>query len=413
MMRGVIVIIAAVVMQACLGGIYAWSAFVPPLHTTFGYSVFQTQLPFGTCICTFTIAAIWTGRLQDRYGPRPLALASAAFLAAGYLLAWLSGHGGLAAAVGAVPGAAWLEGQGFVRPGNFMLLWGGAGVLGGLGIACGYVVPIATAVKWFPRHKGLVCGLAVAGYGAGAIALSGVVTALLRQGWNVLEIFRVVGLVYAAIVAVAGMLMFLPPGSRQLKYEAFPRRPLLRQGRFWLLVLGIFCSTFPGLMIIGNLKSIGEAMGVGSAVATLAISTLAAGNALGRVSWGVIYDRLGGRRAMRLSMAAVLLSVAAVLLVGQWGAGFLVAAALAGFAYGGCFAIYPARVAQWWGPHFLGSVYPLILLAHGLAAPFGPSLGGLSKDLTGSFATALVAAGSLTLIGMIVVALLERRSAGT
>ena len=241
------VIIAAIMMQGCLGGIYAWSVFVPELQMRFHYSSAQTQGVFGTAILVFTFSLIITGPLLDRFGPRLLSTASGALLAVAYLLASSKGD-------------------------TFIWLWVAYGVLGGLGIGCGYLCPIATAVKWFPQHKGLVAGLAVAGYGGGAIVLANVAQWLFVRGWEVLSIFHLVGLVYGPLVVFAGFFLFVPQRDCNQKTTPFRRRVLFRDPRFWQLFLAMFCGTFPGLMINGNLKPIGLSFGFSAHVATMAIS---------------------------------------------------------------------------------------------------------------------------------------------
>lgn len=348
---------------------------MPALRGSFGYSSAQTQLVFGTSFLVFTSSMIITGRLQDRHGPRPLAAASGFFVAAAYLLAWAGGH-------------------------HFVWLWLGIGVLGGLGIGCGYVCPIATAVKWFPQHKGLVCGLAVAGYGGGAIILANLAQWLLNNGWEVLNIFRCVGIIYGPIVMLAGMFLFIPREQIKQNVYRFRRVTLLRDLRFWQLFVAMFCGTLPGLMINGNLKPIGLSFGLSSGAATAAISFFAVGSASGRVLWGFVNDRLGGSRSAVLALSLIAVSSMAVTAGKGIGPAFLVTSLFVGLCYGSSFSLYPAQVAEIYGARVMGTVYSMVMLAHGLAAEIGPGLGGLVFDLTNSFLPALfigcaVAAGGL------------------
>jgi len=370
------VLAAAVVMQLCLGGVYAWSIFVPALRLDFGFSSAQTQLVFGTAFLVFTVSGVFTGALQDRHGPRWLGVASGAFLAAGYLVASASG-------------------------GDFALLWLGYGGLVGLGIGCGYVCTIATAVKWFPERKGLVAGLAVAGYGAGAIALSAVAESLLARGWGVLEVLGAVGWSYGPLVAAAGLLLTLPPAARAREPVRFERRRLLRDPRFRALSVAMFCGTLPGLLISGNLKPIGLSFGLPPVTAALSISAFAVGSGGGRIVWGLLADRLGCRRAALLALVAIAASPFPLLLAGGSEAVFLAAALLAGFCYGSSFAIYPAQVAELWGARVMGTVYALVMVAHGLAAEVGPGAAGLLFDLTGSFTPALLLAAGSAAVGWV------------
>jgi OFA family oxalate/formate antiporter-like MFS transporter len=386
MPRKYLILIAATVMQACLGGIYAWSEFARALQQRFGYSAAQTQWVFGTCICVFTASVLFTGPLQDRRGPRLAGLVSGLLMAGSYLTAATFG-------------------------GQYIGLWIGIGLIGGLGIGFGYVCPIATAVKWFPKHAGLVCGLAVAGYGAGAILLSNIVHAMLAAGADVLTIFRWVGFIYGAAILLAGLVLTLPEHHRLAEPLVFSRRTLWHDRKFWALVVGIFCAGLPGLMVIGNLKPIGLSLGNTDAAATLAISALAMGNASGRIAWGFFYHRFGSA-ALTASFVAIAAAVLLLPLVGAWGsAGFLVAAATVGFCYGGLFGLYPARIARVYDVRAMGAVYSLILLSHGISAQIGAPLGGLAFDLTHSYVPAILAAGLLPLLGLAIYKVMTKPSA--
>lgn len=379
-----VVMAAAVIMQVCLGGIYAWSAFVPSLRHQFGYSATETQIIFGTCVCVFSFTVMLPGRLHDRWGPRPLSVASGVLVALGYLGAW---HWG----------------------GSLPMLWLSAGVVGGLGIAFGYVCPLATAVKWFPRSKGLVCGIAVAGYGGGAVMLSWIVEAMLARGVAVLDIFGIVAAIYGPVIVCMGLLMMVPKTAATAEKETpiVAGPTVMKDRRFWLLFAGMFCGTAPGLAVIGNLKPIALSLGNTAAVAALSVSVLAAGNAAGRVLWGMLYDRAGGRLAIVLMLAAMGAAAAGVMLAGQ-GAAFLAVAALAGFCYGGNFCIFPAEVARVFGSHRVGSVYAMVLFAQGISAIVGPAMGGLSADLFSTYWVGLALAAAVAWTGLAFF-LLDRR----
>ncbi|MCG3179425.1 MAG: putative MFS-type transporter YhjX [Phycisphaerae bacterium] len=382
--RGYIVLAAAVLMQLCLGGIYAWSVFAAPLQRDYGFTGGQTGLIFGTYMCVFTLTVIFVGPLQDRVGPRIPSVVGGLLLAAGYLLAGSAG-------------------------GRFAVWWLGAGLLTGVAVGFGYVCPIATALKWFPRHKGLVSGIAVAGYGGAAIALTLIGRWLFDAGWDVHRIFRWVGVGYGLVVVAMGLLMFLPPGERARRpREPFRRRVLLTDRRFWLMFMTFFCSAVAGTSVISHLKSIGLWLGNSAGIAEAAVIALAVGNSSGRVLFGFVYDRIGGRRAILLSLAAMAAGVVLLLLAGHSGLGFLAAAVWVGLCYGSNFPIYAPESARLHGVALVGTVYPLVLFAHGLAPMIGPPAVGLLQRLSGSFAPGLLAAAAVTVAGLILYALLTR-----
>jgi OFA family oxalate/formate antiporter-like MFS transporter len=384
-MKKYLVLIASILIQTCLGGIYAWSVFAPSLHGDFGLSMGATQLIFGICIASFTIAMIFAGRWQEKRGPRLVAAIGGVLFAAGYVIASASG-------------------------GNLFLLILGIGVVAGAGIGFGYVCPIATCIKWFPKQKGFVTGLAVAGFGGGAVLLSSLASALFGAGQGVLEIFRFVGLVYGAAIVLSALLLFVPEGAAEAakKQAGLAAGALFRDGRYWLLLGGMFAGTFAGLLTIGNLKPIGLAGGVAAGLATTAISSLAIGNACGRILWGVISDKIQGK-AIPLSLAFLTLAVVALVPLSHSGWAFVATAFAIGFGFGSCFVLYAAAVAHVFGPGEVGRSYPLVFLAYGISGTLGPAFGGRLFDVTGGYTAALVVAAALAAAGALAYVLFGRK----
>ena len=150
------VVVGALLVQVILGTVYGFSVFVKPLQGEFGWDRTTTQWAFSLALATFAVVMIPAGRLQDRIGPRPVASIGGVLLGASFIL-----------------GAFLVSGD---RPWSLYVTYG---ILGGAGIGFAYVCPIAAAVKWFPDRKGLITGLAVAGFGAGALFFAGPASALL------------------------------------------------------------------------------------------------------------------------------------------------------------------------------------------------------------------------------------------
>ena len=376
-------------MLLALGTNQAWSVFVRPLRTTLGFSAFQMQLIFNTAVFSFCTMIIIAGRLHDRFGPRPLAAASAFLTGLGWTLAWAYGE-------------------------NYFMLWLSVGVLAATGSATGYVCPLATALKWFPNRRGLVSGLAAAGFAAGPILLSSVAETLMREGLQPKHVFGLVAITYAPVILLTGMALALPPGQPSHRDVAdFRRRTLLRDRRFWTLFAGMFTGTFPFLVVMGNAKPLALDFGLAPAVAALAISVLALSNALGRIGWGLAIDRIGPRHAIAAAQGVVIVSLIALITLGsRTPVAFFVGLFGVGFCYGSNFAIYPATVTKLYGAHVLGSVYPFIMAAQAISS-FGPAANGWLKDVTASnypglaLSLAVAVAGSITCL-MLSRSLLER-----
>jgi len=366
------VVAASVLIQACLGGIYAWSAFAPHLASAHGITAGQSGLIFGVALATLTVAMVFAGRLQEVHGPRLVAVAGGVAYGCGYWVASASG-------------------------GSFPLLLLGAGMLAGVGLGCGYVCALATSIKWFPRHRGLVTGIVVAGFGGGAIVLSNLTEALIQGGWTVLGVFRFMGLGYGSVILVAALMLSVPGGAAAAATGARGGGRLIADPGFRAFLLGMFSGTFGGLLVIGNLKPLGLAGGLPSETATLAVGVFAIGNASGRVFWGWLHDRLGWT-SIPLSLGALAVGLAA-LAAAKGAAAFVVVAAAVGFTFGACFALYPARVAARFGQENVGRVYPWVFLAYGFSGLTAPAVGGWIYDLSGSYAPALVGAVAVAAVG--------------
>lgn len=370
------VLLASVVVQLCLGGVYAWSIFVPPLQKSYGFSAAQTQSIFGVTIATFSLAMIPAGRLLSRHGPRNITKIAGILFTLGYLLAATSG-------------------------GNYFLLLLGIGVIAGAGIGFGYVCPMVTALSWYPRKRGLVLGYVVAGFGAGAIVLTAASALAFDRGIGVLKWFAYLGLSYGIVLLLCAQRLVLPAGvSRSSTTTTESCRKFWRDGHFWALVLGIFCGTFAGLLVIGNLKPIGLSWGISSGVATGAVFLFAFGNAAGRIGWGVLADRLGSRR-----MIPLMLMVGAVALM-VWpftaSAGpvaFLAVILLIAFSFGGCYVLFAAQVSRFYGSANLPLIYPWVFLANGLAALAGPIIGGWLYDILQDYRLAMFIASAVCAAG--------------
>jgi OFA family oxalate/formate antiporter-like MFS transporter len=293
--------------------------------------------------------------------------------------------------------------------------WGlllGIGLLCGLGVAFGYITALATAAKWFPERRGLVTGLVVAGYGFAAILLSSVAAVLMARGWPVLRIFRGISAVYGPLLLLTGLTLSVPPGSAPAEaVRGFRRTELFRDRRFWRLVVGICCATYPGLALIGALKPIGIWHGLDPVASTAAVSALAVGNGLGRVSWGFIYDRIRSPKAGTLLLGTVCLSVLVFAVGGGSRWTFLLACLFLGFCYGGGLVVFASEASRIYGMHLMGSVYTVVLAGHGVAGIVAAPLTGYGVDLTGGYWPGLLLALGTAAAGLVASAWLTRQEA--
>lgn len=375
-----IVLSAGVVCMTAIGGIYAWSTFVPHFIEAYNLTRAQSGMIFGVMIAVFTLATIPAGRLLERRGPKVTAGLGALFFAAGYIIASFSG-------------------------GRFQLLFAGIGLVTGAGIGLAYVCPLAIGMKWFPNNRGLVTGVSVAGFGFGAVLLSAMAEYLLTVlGLDVLAVFRLIGIAFGGLAFIGALLLAEPPGTTAAAAEPVPGEAAaaLLSPAFLLIWLGMFAGTFAGLLISGNMKPIMLEIGLSANHAILTISLFAVGNTLGRLFWGHAHDRLSARRTIPISLA-FLGTVLLPLVFVTTSEIILVLSVLIGFGFGACFVVYAASIVEHFGIHALPRLYPPCFLGYGLAALIGPPAGGWIADVTGSYVLALVLGFAVVLIALLCV----------
>ncbi len=400
-----LVVFGAVLINLNLGSIFAWSVFTPELAAA-GWSRMETQLAFAVGLASFACAMVAAGRQIERRGPRALAWTGGFVLGIGYLLAGLFG------------GTAFWA---------IALL---VGVVGGAGIGIAYMVPITVGMRWFPDKKGLISGLAVAGFGFGAL-----IWVKLADSWGNLlasyglsETLVIYGVTFMALVFVGGAFMVFPPAGWQAPAgggetagagtsdgQDFATVEMLRTPQFYLIAIAFFVCTGAGLMSLGLMKlypmealqATGHEAAESSVIAGTAMAVFfSPANGLGRILWGSISDRFGRRRLIQIITAGQ--AVALVAFTFMAGDEYLLylGAAWIGFNFGGTFSLFPAITADVFGLRNVGQNYPFVFFFYGAGGIVFPVLGGLLGDL-GNFPVAFVICAFACLCGTVAISLVR------
>lgn len=356
-----VILAAGVLIQTILGGLYAWSTFVPSLIAGYSMTKAQCAFIFGLSVAVFAVVTNLSGWVLSKKGPRFTACIGAILFCLGYLIASQSN-------------------------GNYAILLLGFGVVVGAGIGFAYVCPLSVGMKWFPKKKGLVTGVSVAGFGGGAVLMSKSAQYFLGGGMDVFELFKWIGLLPGAILIAMTFLLADPSQTESKEVEAGSSSGAVSLP-FAVLVLGMFSGTFAGLLVIGNLTPIVIEGGLTAAQAAWAVSLFAVGNAIGRVTWGHAFDKIH-YNAIPLSLA-IFAALMAGLVFSSSSTVCFILATLMGFCFGGCFVIYAAAISAFFGTVSFSRLYPLCFLGYGLAGLTGPAVGGRIADSTGSFEMAL------------------------
>jgi MFS transporter, OFA family, oxalate/formate antiporter len=361
-------------LQVCLGAIYAWSVFVAPLRLTAGITQTVAQVPFSCFYFSFPLTMLFAGSLLHRLGPRACAMIGGAVFGGGWLLASLGG-------------------------GSFLWTVLGIGLFAGIGVGVVYVVPIAVLVRWFPESRGVVTGLAVAGFGGGALLISQTAGALIASGFSPFEVFRLLGLVFLVVSVPAGWFVIFPPGTTGTSEAPVSPRVVLGRTEFRLLYVCMVVALAGGFAVNANMRDLSAHGASGSGL--IAVGVFAVANAAGRPLWGFIFDKAKPRNVIIINLVGQALLL---LSAGFWldrNAGYLAFAALAGLHYGGVLVVYASMVVRVWGAAQVGQVYGWLFSANIIAAP-AAMLSGLWFDAAGGFLLPFALLGSGMLLAALV-----------
>src|ERR1700688_1695707 len=368
--------IAGIFFQIALGAVYAWSVFRVPLAKQFGWSIAEVPLTFTISIFVLGVAAFFGGLWLNRKGPRIVALTGGFLYGAGVFLASFSDRG-------------------------LWWLYLSYGVIGGIGIGFSYIVPVAVLVKWFPDRRGLITGIAVGGFGAGALITAPVATRLI-QSVGVLSTFAYLGVAYLLVTVVSGYFMQNPPEgwnpegwaptgtqATQRSTRDYTLGDALRTGQWWALWLLLCLNTAAGISIISQESPLFQELGRVSAVAAASMVGVASiGNALGRVFWAWASDSITRRATFAMMFLAQVVLFWALPSINSPSQLTIIAFVVL-MCYGGGFGTMPAFVADYFGSKNVGPIYGLMLTAWGFASAFGPLLIAHMRQSSGSYASGL------------------------
>ncbi len=368
--------VAGFLMQIALGAVYAWSVFRIPLSRQFGWSVAQVTLTFTICIFMLGVAAFFGGLWLNKRGPRIVAVTAGILYGLGVFLAGWSSIG-----------LSWLY-----------LTYG---LIGGIGIGLGYIVPVAVLVKWFPDRRGLITGIAVGGFGAGALVTAPVATSLI-QSVGVLATFKYLGIAYFVVTIVAGLFMRVPPEgwrpegwspsatqARQRAARDYTLGESLGTWQWWALWLILFLNVTAGISLISQESPIFQKFaGVTAIVAGSMVGIVSIGNSVGRIFWAWVSD--GITRRWTFTVMFLLQVLLFWILPSLTGVTILtVVSFVILMCYGGGFGTMPAFAADYFGSKNVGPIYGLMLTAWGFASAFGPLLLANTLKSTGGYASGL------------------------
>jgi MFS family permease len=401
---------AALAIHLCIGEVYAFSVFKLPLTRLIGvtesapddWSQPAIAWVFSIAIVFLGLSAAVFGSWLERVGPRKAMFASAACFGGGFLVS----------AVGAYFHQIWL-------------LYLGYGVLGGIGLGLGYISPVSTLIKWFPDRPGMATGMAIMGFGGGAMIGSPLSNALMLAyrspaSSGVVETFATLGGIYFAFMMFGVLTVRLPPSGWHPPGEVKRSVPTvasvtpnaaIRTPAFWLLWAVLLLNVTAGIGILEQASPMIQEMFPGKVSATAAagfVGLLSLFNMAGRFVWSSTSDVIGRKPTYMIFFALGALVYA---LLPQTGALGNVVLFVAGCAiilsmYGGGFATIPAYLRDQFGTAQVGAIHGRLLTAWSLAGVAGPVLVNEIRDSqikSGARGTEVYAPTMLLMAGLLVV----------
>jgi OFA family oxalate/formate antiporter-like MFS transporter len=378
---------AGAVVMLAIGGVYGWSVFTGPLQEEFDWTSTQALLPYVVLHALIFVGTSIGGKWQDRSGPRPVAVTGIVVYSVGVGLASFTSE-----------------------PDQLWLLLVTYGVLGGFGLGLAYIVPPAVLSKWFPDKRGLANGIAVGGFGAGALITGPIGEPLIEVFGSVPPVLGVLGVAYLVVGTVAAFFLKEPPADDdgdedddEEPEEQFELREALRTRQFHLMTLMFTLSVIIGNGFVSQASPIVQELSeVGAGTAAVLVGVIGLFNAGGRPAWAALSDRLG-----RLRTFQVLLPMSAVLfaLLPTLGTFFVVLAILACLIvlnYGGTFGIMPSLSADFYGTEHGGAVYGAMIIAWSIGGVVGPLAMAAVESTFGSYVPALYGAAALAVAAAVI-----------
>jgi MFS transporter, OFA family, oxalate/formate antiporter len=370
-----LIALSAVAIHVSIGSAYAYSVFKRPLADSLGWSGTETSLAFTVAIFFLGLSAAVFGPFVERRGPRVAALVAAGLFSAGHVISGLAVH-----------------------LGSLALFFVGYGVIGGVGLGIGYISPVSTLVKWFPDRRGMATGMAVLGFGAGAM-LASPLAARLIEGAGMPLTFAILGGMFLVLMSAGALYIERPPagwapagmaeGRSRTRIVAdlgqLTSAEALRTPRFWMLWVMMFINISAGIKLISVASPLAQdQVGMTAVAAAAMVGIMGLFNGAGRIGWASLSDYIGRANIFTLffavqAVAFLLLPRVADPLLFQ----ILLFTVLT--MYGGGFASLPAFIGDLFGTRQLAAIHGLLLTAWSMAGIAGPMIVAAVKDLTGSY----------------------------
>ncbi len=397
-----LLVAAALLLQFAIGAVYAWSVFGKALQAAgpFKLNKVESTLPFEVTIGMIFIGTYIGGRIQDRRGPRIVAMVGGVIYGVGVILA------SFAQSRDQLP-----------------VLVIGYGVISGFGLGLAYIVPIAMLQKWFPDKRGLITGLAVGGFGFGAVLTSPIAQSLIDANKDVpTKAFLPLGIGYLVLSLIGAAFFRNPPDGYSVPgYVAatsgrvvnsgreYTQGEALRSPQWYLLTAILTLNVTAGIALISQAAaSATDIAGYTAVGAANVVGVLAFFNGGGRIIWAALSDYTGRMVAF---IAMLGLNGAALLLLPHASNAvlFFILAAVVYLCYGGGFGTMPATAGDFFGVKHAGAIYGLMIIGWSIGGVVGPFIASALIGDQKNYGLAYTTLGIIALAGILLASVTKMR----
>lgn len=381
-------VILCMIINMCLGAVYAYSVFKGPLEQLFNATAKQGNMPFMVFIAVFAFFTFLAGKFIDKLGPKIVMIIGGIIVGLGWMLTKFAD--------------------------SITMVTITYGIIGGAGVGLVYGGPVSVCTKWFPDKKGLAVGLALLGFGGSAFVTAPLAKNLIASSGPLLTFFYM-GLGFLIVTVILSMFMKFPPANWKPAgwnppqgaggaTHTFTAGGMIKTSSFFGLWICYLFGTTAGLMAIGISATVGrDVIGLDTGTAAFLVSIFAIFNGIGRPIFGTLSDKITPRYAAILTFLIIGIASLMMLSAGKDSV-MLFAVAFCGFwlTLGGWLAIGPASTASFFGLEGYAQKYGIVFSAYGLGAIVGGIISGMAKDAFGSYTAAFWPTLILSVIGIFV-----------
>lgn len=381
------IVLASVGIHISIGSVYAWSVFTKPVMQMLGCSLKEVQFAFSIAILFLGFSASFLGKYVEKYGSKKAGLVSTAFFVTGMIGTGLA-----------------------IYFKSLLLLYIFYGVIGGIGLGIGYITPVSTLVKWFPRNRGFATGCAIMGFGFASLIAGPIIQFLI----TVLPLYLVpilMGAIYCLIMTIASFQFSLPQFAQhhaesKIMSKGITAKQALGTWQFYAMWAILFINIFCGIAIISIASPMAQEMtGMGAAAAATMVGFIGLYNGLGRILWSSFSDYVG--RPITYIIFFIIQIMGFYMLTSFNVHLFTSLIYVIMTCYGGGFAAIPAYIGDVFGVKQLSVIHGHILTAWAIAGLLAPMFLAWVKEATNGYTEVLFVFVGLYVIALIISIILK------